>query len=60
MNAFIISNENNDALVVATNADCELCDHTALMLCSHMTRLSSTLQSASYGIEQMLLQLQVM
>ena len=55
MNAFIISNKNNDALVATRDAGNESGDHTTLMSCSHMMGLPSTLQ---YSIREM--QLQVM
>ena len=55
MNAFIISNKNNDALVAMNDTGSESCDHTTLMLCSHMTRLPLTLQCSIEGV-----QLQVM
>ena len=52
MNAFIISNKNNDVLIAASNAGCELYDHTTLMLCDHMTQLLLTPQCAGCGIKQ--------
>ena len=58
MYASIIRNKNKDALVAASNAGCESCDHTTLVLCGHMTWMPSIPQCASGSIEQV--QLQVM
>ena len=51
MNAFIISNKNNNVFVAASNAGCELCDHTALVSCDHMIRLPLILQCVGRNIE---------
>ena len=52
MNTFIISNKNNNVLIVASNSSYELCDHIALVLCGHMTQLPLTPEGAGHGIEQ--------
>ena len=58
MNAFMISNKNNDALVATSNAGNEPCDHTILLLCSRMIQLPLAPQYAGRGIKRA--QLQVM
>ena len=58
MNAFIISNKNNNELVAVSKAGCKLCGHTALVLCGHMTKLLLTPRCVGRSIKQA--QLQVM